>query len=532
MNDLFFKIATEPEERRQIQALNYRTFVEEIPQHAPNADHLLRDRFDDENTYCICKRGDELVGMIALRSKRPFSLDSKLSELNRYLPPHRSACEIRLLAVEPTARQGRVLSGLIGMVYKLADANGHDLLLISGTLRQTKLYRHLGFVPFGPVVGSAEAPYQPMYQFLERFRNLAMETGIADLADMLKARVNLMPGPVFLAPPVQAALEAKPVSHRSEPFIRMLDRTRRLLRDLTGAPQVAVALGSGTLANDLVAGQIAQIPGRGLILSNGEFGERLVDHAARMGLEYDVLEAPWGQPFVPSAIAAAAEGRDRAWLWAVHAETSTGVLNDLEALRQIATAGSLRLCLDCVSSLGVVETNLAGIHLASGVSGKGLRSIAGLALVFHDGSLPPERRPLPRYLELRLYAKPEPPFTVPSNLVGALCAAIEQLDPAQRFSEVRGTAEWLCEELRREGLPVLADTACRFPGAITIPLPGATNSSRVGAAAEADGWQLSYQSGYLMRRNWIQVCLLGDADRASLEGFAPRLGALIRRQAA
>jgi aspartate aminotransferase-like enzyme len=530
VNDLRFKIATEPDELRQIQALNYRTFVEEIPQHAPNADHMLRDRFDEENTYCICKRGSGLLGMIALRSRRPFSLDLKLPDLDRHLPPHRSACEIRLLAVEPRARQGRVLSGLIGMVYKFCEAHGHDLLLISGTLRQTRLYQHLGFVPFGPVVGTAEAPYQPMYQFLERFRSLALEAGIADLADMLRAKVNLMPGPVFLTPPVQAALGAKPVSHRSEAFGRMFDHTRRMLCSLTGAPRVAIALGSGTLANDLVAGQIAQIPGRGLILCNGEFGQRLVDHATRMGLDFDVLEAPWGQPFTASAVATAAEGRARSWLWAVHAETSTGVLNDLEMLRRVAAGRSLRLCLDCVSSLGVVTTHLAGVHLTSGVSGKGLRSIAGLALVFHDGGWLPERKLLPRYLDLRLYAAADPPFTIPSNLVGALCAALEQLDPALRYPAVRDTADWLCSELQREGLGVLAEPACRFPGAITIPLSHQLNSERVGAAAEADGWHLSYQSGYLVQRNWIQVCLLGDADRNSLDGFAQRLGALVRKQ--
>jgi hypothetical protein len=46
---------------------------------------------------------------------------------------------------------------------------GFDLALISGTTRQLKLYEHLGFVPFGPLVGTPEALFQPMMLTLERF---------------------------------------------------------------------------------------------------------------------------------------------------------------------------------------------------------------------------------------------------------------------------------------------------------------------------------------------------------------------------
>jgi len=43
---------------------------------------------------------------------------------------------------------------------------------------------------------------------------------------------------------------------------------------LTGARNTEMVLGSGTLANDVVAAQLSLERGPGLILSNGEFGER------------------------------------------------------------------------------------------------------------------------------------------------------------------------------------------------------------------------------------------------------------------
>lgn len=36
-----------------IHALNYRTSVEEIPQHQPNANRQLVDRFHDDNVYVV-----------------------------------------------------------------------------------------------------------------------------------------------------------------------------------------------------------------------------------------------------------------------------------------------------------------------------------------------------------------------------------------------------------------------------------------------------------------------------------------------
>ena len=47
---------------------------------------------------------------------------------------------------------------------------GADLAVISGITRQQKLYEHLGFVPFGPLIGTREAQFQPMMLTLERFR--------------------------------------------------------------------------------------------------------------------------------------------------------------------------------------------------------------------------------------------------------------------------------------------------------------------------------------------------------------------------
>src|SRR5580765_8095861 len=101
---LVFKFATEDWEIELIHRLNYRTFVEEIPQHKASPTHRLVDKFHAENTYLICLCDQKLVGMLAVRANRPFSLDQKLPDLDSYLPHGRTVAEIRLLAIEKKFR--------------------------------------------------------------------------------------------------------------------------------------------------------------------------------------------------------------------------------------------------------------------------------------------------------------------------------------------------------------------------------------------------------------------------------------------
>jgi predicted N-acetyltransferase YhbS len=157
-----------------IHRLNYHTFVDEIPQHSPNEERRLVDRFHDENTYIVCADADRVVGMVCGRCTRPFSLDQKLPDLDQWLPRHRKAVEIRLLAIVPEHRKTAVFASLVRTLAEHCIESGCDLALVSGTVRELKLYRHLGFEPFAQRVGSAEASYQPMYLTLQAFGRSAV----------------------------------------------------------------------------------------------------------------------------------------------------------------------------------------------------------------------------------------------------------------------------------------------------------------------------------------------------------------------
>lgn len=339
--------------------------------------------------------------------------------------------------------------------------------------------------------------------------------------------INLLPGPVPIHPTVREAFAAPPVSHRSETFERDLhDLSRRLAR-WVGAGEASLLLGSGTLANDAVAAQLSRRDDRGLILVNGEFGERLVDHGRRMGLDFSCLERAWGETFEPADVEAALDGGPKiGWLWTVHCETSTGVLHDVESLARVCRNRGIDLVLDCISSLGTVPLDLRGVHLATGSSGKGPASFPGLGLVFHHHEIEPSPS-IPRYLDLGyLAAKGGLPFTTSTNLVYALSAALDRHQALGSWAEGDGAPEELMALLRGEletaGWRILAPTEVSSPAVVTLA-PEPLSAPEMGEWLEARGLWLSYRSEYLVRRNLIQVCLMGEHHRGEIEALLARL---------
>jgi N-acyl-L-homoserine lactone synthetase len=158
-------------EFEEIHSLNYKTFVEEIPQHPSNADGRLQDQFHYKNNYLIAKEGESICGMICYNLQRPFSLDRKIENLDGFLPPHKILAEVRLLAVDRKARNKPVAYRLLKELCLTLIRSNVDAAVISGTTRQLSIYKKMGFTPFGPMVGSPEARFQPMFIHVNQLRS-------------------------------------------------------------------------------------------------------------------------------------------------------------------------------------------------------------------------------------------------------------------------------------------------------------------------------------------------------------------------
>jgi len=324
---------------------------------------------------------------------------------------------------------------------------------------------------------------------------------------------------------VRRAFERPAESHRSEQFITEFQKIRQRLCQLVSARQVQILLGSGTLANDAVGAQLSLEDKPGLILSNGEFGERLIDQARRFGLTFDTLKFRWGVPFKLAAVEQfLSRSSSVGWLWCAHAETSTGMLNPLSSLQALCAKARVKLCADCISSIGLVPVNLEGIYLASCASGKGLAGYPGLCMVFHNHPIA-SCAELPRYLDLGWYDEHQGiAFTHSSNLVQALDAAVRQPDWPAKMAAVASVSARLRRRLVDLGFNLIAQDSDAMPGVVSIALPPSQSSAELGQQLQKAGFLLSYNSDYLRQRNWIQICLMGEFSPDKLESLTSWLG--------
>ena len=163
-----FKRAETPAEMEQVHELNYRTFVKEIQQHADNGQGRLVDKFHEWNTYFLALLNGQVIGMLSVHDRAPFSVEARMPDRSLIQQPGMRPLEVRLLAIEKEERHGPVLVGLVYMMNGFARENGYTHYLISAVTEQLALYRHLGFEPLGPAVGKLGATFVPMIASLEQ----------------------------------------------------------------------------------------------------------------------------------------------------------------------------------------------------------------------------------------------------------------------------------------------------------------------------------------------------------------------------
>jgi len=335
---------------------------------------------------------------------------------------------------------------------------------------------------------------------------------------------NFLPGPVTIRKEVLKELSKLPVSHRLDSFVDDVSELRSDLCEIVSANFCQIITGSGTLANDMIACQLKLLKEHGLVLNNGEFGERLVDHASRSQLKFEEFSIPWGNSFNLNKIENTLKKNPNIrWIWLTHCETSSGKITKLSALKNICYKQKVKIILDCISTIGNMPVDLNNIYLASAVSGKGIGSFPGLALVFSSYQPTPDKH-LPRNLDLGLYQdKKGIPFTISSNLVYALKMAVNLMNPSDSLFETGEAARFLRKNVKEMGFEAIGDFDNSSSAITTIQLPKTLKSVDIGNKLKKSGFELSFNSEYLVKRNWIQICLMGNWSKTGVNSFPKAL---------
>jgi alanine-glyoxylate transaminase/serine-glyoxylate transaminase/serine-pyruvate transaminase len=199
------------------------------------------------------------------------------------------------------------------------------------------------------------------------------------------ARLLLGPGPSPVHPRVMRALAAPVIGHLDPELLRLLDETRGLLRDAfrTSNDLTLAVSGTGMAGMESVLGSLLEPGDRLVVLAAGFFGQRLAELAGRMGVEVTKVEKEWGEVFTPEEIETAIAGAKPKAVAIVHAETSTGALQPMDGLGDVAHRRGALLIVDCVTSLGGVPVLVDewGIDAAYSGSQKCLGCPPGMAPV-------------------------------------------------------------------------------------------------------------------------------------------------------
>jgi alanine-glyoxylate transaminase/serine-glyoxylate transaminase/serine-pyruvate transaminase len=225
------------------------------------------------------------------------------------------------------------------------------------------------------------------------------------------------------------------------------------------------------------------------------FGERMCDVAARAGARVTRVDAEWGSALSPQAMAGAiGHVRPKAVAF-VHAETSTGVLQPVEAIARAARSAGALLILDCVTSLGGLPVALDawGVDAAYSGTQKCLSCPPGLSPISFspravETVLARKTRVQSWYLDVSMLARyygGERVYhhTAPISMIYALAEAlriVEEEGMPAREARHRAAAAALVEQLAPLGFTPLVAPDVRLPTLTTLRLP-----ERVIAAGEA-----------------------------------------------
>ncbi|WP_068142065.1 pyridoxal-phosphate-dependent aminotransferase family protein [Limnochorda pilosa] len=355
------------------------------------------------------------------------------------------------------------------------------------------------------------------------------------------------PGPSSVHPSTLRAMAAPEIGHLDPRFLRIMDQTLDLLRQVFQTQNQLTLPLSGTGSAGMEAAVVNFVrPGDRVVVGlNGYFGQRLAEMARRQGAEVVGVETEWGRPVETADLRKALAGGPTRLVALVHAETSTGVLQPLEEAADAAHRAGAMLLADAVTSLGgvPVAVDARGVDIAYAGTQKCLSCPPGLApLTCNDRARQAvEDRagdPPSWYLDLKLVARywGEERFyhhTAPINMIYALNQALrlvveEGLEA--RFERHRQVARGLWAGLEAMELRLVVPEDQRTPSLTTVWIPEGIDDAAVRRRLLAvHGIEIGGALGPWKGRAW-RIGTMGESARPqNVYRFLAALGECLGR---
>jgi len=357
---------------------------------------------------------------------------------------------------------------------------------------------------------------------------------------MADRTILLNPGPVTLSERVRAALTRGDWCHREPEFADLTQEINaglaQVYPEMSGAFDAVIMTGSGTSAVEAMLASFAPSSGGTLVLANGVYGERMARMLVVHGKPHQLIQDAWTAPL---NIGAASELLDRhpeiTHVATVHHETTTGRLNDLEALGALCRERDLALLLDGVSSFGAEYIDAEGWRLeaVAGTANKCLHGVPGISFVVGRQHLWTRSSPQVGsvYLDLFAYYAGQhgagySPFTQSVQVAFALREAIAELAETggweARRAVYRERAHRIYQELTSLNIRTLLKNNEYSSVLWSYLLPEGISYTKLHDALKADGF-IIYAGQGEFAENVFRIAHMGDIRDEDLDALCAAL---------
>ncbi|EGQ27006.1 putative alanine--glyoxylate transaminase [Sporosarcina newyorkensis 2681] len=361
---------------------------------------------------------------------------------------------------------------------------------------------------------------------------------------MRNEEMLLIPGPTPVVDSIYDALAGETRSHTDPRFVKIykhtIDQTRKIFNT---DGEVFVVAGSGTIAMEMAIVNTIAEGEKLLVISQGYFGDRFIKLGQAFGIEVDVLQSEWGQQVLPEDIdRKLSEGNYKA-VTVTHADTSTGVAANLEAIVPVIKKHGALVIVDGVCASTAMDEDMSKEYGGPGNtldivltgSQKAIGVPPGLALVAFNRTALDARAAMERvqayycdiYNWIPIMHDPSKYFATPAvNLIYALEEGLrivleEGIDARIKRHQAYGRA--VRQSLAVYGMKALASEEVAAPTLSCIQYPEGVDDAQFRAAMADKGTILSGSLAHLAGKAF-RLGHMGNTTADMLEKAVMQVG--------
>ena len=351
--------------------------------------------------------------------------------------------------------------------------------------------------------------------------------------------VLLNPGPVNITEKVRKAMTLPDICHREKEFSGLMSSIRsKLLQAFKIEEDFTSVLvsGSGTAALEMAVSS-SLTPGRSmLVIENGVYGERIGKICDIYNLHRHTIQLKWGvPPNLDEVENILKKQSDIEVVSLVHHETTTGLLNPLKGIGELAKKYEKSFLVDCISSLAGDEVDFTLIDIAVGTANKCLQGVPGVSFVFIRKKDLERLDKIPSrtlYFDLNGYHKAQEVgellFTPAIPAHYALDVALDELieeTVSGRINRYTKAANFLREGFKNLNIEFLIPEGWRSNCLTGLKLPKGTSYEKLHKELKSKGFVIYAGQGNLSN-SIFRIANMGDIQPEEFQRFLNVLGTI------